>query len=284
MSHEYIVDKFISDDWYQTFVDFFEEKNILLSSFKKSYIKRRLYIRATALHYNSIENYFNYIKESREELKTFEKILTINVSYFFRNPETFNVIRDKVMVDIFNKKKLKGEKFVKILSIGCAGGEEPYSMAIMLKEFFSDEIKIIRPYILGIDFDSDSITYGRIGIYDEQRLIYTPDLLIKKYFDKIDNKKYELKEEIKKMVILMQDDVFKKELKKYWDIVICRNMLIYVDIKTQEQLLKKIYSVCTDGSYLILGKSESLWGSLRNLFFPAFPKERIYVKRSAYES
>ncbi len=284
MNVESIVEAFIEDEWYERFVGFFNEKNILISSFKKNYVKRRLYIRATALNCKSIEEYFQLINSSREELKTFERILTVNVSYFFRNPDTFEVLREKVIPDVIRKKIERGEKFIKILSIGCASGEEPYSVAITLKEYFQEDLKTVKPYILGIDFDSDSITFGRIGVYDEQRLIYMPELLIKKYFDKIDSKRYEIKDEIKKMVILMQEDVFKKELKRYWDIIICRNMLIYVDIKTQEQLLKKIYSVCIEGGYLVLGKSESLWGSLRSMFTPVFPKERIYMKRSVYES
>ncbi|MCX7991423.1 MAG: protein-glutamate O-methyltransferase CheR [Proteobacteria bacterium] len=279
MISESSVESFIDDEWYEKIVSFYNEKNILLSPFKKAYIKRRLYLRAIALNYHNIEDYYRYLKKSAEEYKIFEKILTINVSYFFRNWDTFSTIKEKVLPDIFKKKEQKGEKYIKILSIGCASGEEPYSLAIILKEYFPEEIKTFKPYILGIDFDSDSITFGRIGIFDEQRLIFTPDFLLKKYFVKIDNKRYEIKEEIKKMVILTQEDVFRKDLKKYWDIVLCRNMLIYIDIKTQEALLKKVYSICLNGSYLILGKSESLWGGLRNLFFPVFPKERIYVKK-----
>ncbi len=279
MINESTVENFISDEWYEKIVRFFHEKNIILSSFKKPYLKRRIYIRSIALNFNNIEGYFNYLKNSSEEYKIFEKIITINVSYFFRNWDTFAVIKDKILPEIFKKKEAKGEKFLKILSIGCASGEEPYSLAIILKEYFPEEIKVVKPYLLGIDFDSDSISYGRIGIYDEQRLIYTPDLLLNKYFVKIDTKRYELKEEIKRMVILTQEDVFKKDLKRYWDIVFCRNMLIYVDIKTQETLLKNIYTVCLPGSYLVLGKSESLWGGLRNLFFPVYPKERIYIKK-----
>lgn len=281
MLNESSVENYISDEWYEKIVRFFEEKNILLSSFKKPYIKRRLYFRAQALHCQKIEDYYKYLKKSSEEYKIFERKLTINVSYFFRNWDTFAIIRDKILPGVFQKKELKGEKYIKILSIGCASGEEPYSVAILLKEYFSEEIKIFKPYILGIDFDYDSINYGRVGVFDEQRLIFTPDFLLKKYFAKIDSKRYELKDEIKKMVILMQEDVFRKDIKRYWDIVFCRNMLIYVDMKTQESLLKKIHSVCLNDSYLVLGKSESLWGGLRSLFFPAFPKERIYVKKES---
>lgn len=273
------VDNFIDDEWYGKIIEFFKEKNILLSSFKKDYIKRRLYLRAVSLHFDTIQDYYNYLISSKEEYKIFERKLTINVSYFFRNWDTFNVLKEKVLPDIIEKKINKGEKYIKILSIGCAGGEEPYSIAILLKEYFSEEIKNLKPYIVGIDFDYESINYGRIGVYDEQRLCFVPDFLIRKYFDKIDNKRYALKEEIRKMVVLMQEDVFKKDIKKYWDIVFCRNMLIYIDIKIQELLLKKIHSVCISGGYLVLGKSESLWGGIRNLFFPAYPRERIYIKK-----
>lgn len=283
---ENIVSSFVQDRIYKKILRYLEEdKHIMLSSFKDGYLKRRLFLRAMSLKFSDIEEYYRYIVASDEEVKIFENALTINVSYFFRNPETFDVIRREILPELFIRKKERKENLLKILSIGCSSGEEPYSMAIILKEFFQEEIKTVKPYILGVDFDYDSILQGRMGIYDEQRLIYVPDILKKKYFGIIEYKKYSLNPEIRSMVTLRQEDIFRKSLKRFWDMVLCRNMLIYINPESQEDLLSKVLAACLDDSYLVLGKSESLCGRIRDFFTPVFPRERIYIKkRRAYES
>jgi chemotaxis protein methyltransferase CheR len=282
---EKLVDSFVNHETFRKIVSYLQEhKHILLSSFKDGYLKRRLYLRAVSLKLGNIEDYYKYITMSNDEVKKFENTLTINVSYFFRNPETFDTIRREVLPEIFLRKKETRDKFVKILSIGCASGEEPYSMAIILKEFFHAEIQQYKTYILGVDFDYDSIVQGRLGVFDEQRLVYVPEVLKKKYFGIIEHKKYMLNSEIRSMVVLRQEDIFKESIRRFWDIVLCRNMLIYINPESQEDLLSKVLVACLDGSYLILGKSESICGKVRKFFAPVFIKERIFVKRRNYES
>lgn len=282
--NENLVDNFVSLDVLDKIVNFLESMHCSgISAFKDNYLKRRVYLRAMALKCSSVEEYFNYLKSNKDEVKVFEDIVTINVSYFFRNPEVFELIKTNVLPHLFSMKAKKGEAFFKILSIGCASGEEPYSMALILKEYFSKEILFIKPYILGIDFDYNSIVQARVGAYDEQKLTYISSNLVSKYFEKLDNRKYMLNQEIKKMVIFKQDDFFKSDIKRFWDIIFCRNMLIYLNAEAQEKLIKRVHNLCIDDGYLVLGKSEALTGRTRSFFGPLFTKERIYKKRRAYE-
>lgn len=278
------VSEFVDNEIFDKIIDFLQANNCSgVPFFKDNYLKRRIYLRAIALKFQNLKDYFNYLKSNKDEIKIFDDLITINVSYFFRNEETFRVLKDNIIPSIFQKKSKRGEKFLKILCIGCASGEEAYSLGIILNEYFSKDIMFIKPYILGIDYDYNSIVQARIGVYDEQRLENVPSNLLK-YFEKIDNKKYIIANNIKKLVVFRHEDIFKSDIKKYWDIIFCRNMLIYLNLQAQEELLRKIHSLCINDGYLILGRSETLPTNARKLFYTLYIKERIYQKRSSYES
>lgn len=280
-----VVRTFVEDVIFQKIVHFLSvEKNINVSFFKENYLKRRIYFRAISLKFNDIESYWRYLMKNEEEVNKFRDLLTVNVTSFFRNPEVFNTITSDILPALFRKKCECKEKFIKILSIGCATGEEPYSIAMILKEYFAEEIETVKPYILGIDFDNASINYARTGVYEAQKISAVPEVLKKKYFDIIDNRYYKLSSDIMKMVIFREGDVFMKDIKMLWDVIFCRNVLIYINSQAQEKLLQKIISACRVEGYLILGKSEGLIGKLRSFFIPKYPRERIYLKRRVYES
>ena len=277
------LEEFVDDKVFDQIIDYLKANNCSsVPFFKDNYLKRRIFLRALALKFKSLDDYLNYLKNNKDEIRVFDDLITINVSYFFRNVETFNVLREEIFPLIFQKKSKRGEKFLKILSIGCANGEETYSLGILLNEYFEKEIVCIKPYVLGIDYDYNSIVQARIGVYDEQKLEYVPSNLLK-YFEKLDNKKFIVNNKIKKMVVFRHEDIFKSDIKKYWDIIFCRNMLIYLNLQAQEKLLKKIYELCINDGYLVLGKSETLPASSRKLFNTVNIKERIYKKRSDYE-
>lgn len=278
------VSQFVDNEIFDKIIDFLQANNCSgVPFFKDNYLKRRIYLRAIALKFQNLKDYFNYLKSNKDEIKIFDDLITINVSYFFRNEETFWILKDNIIPSIFQKKSKRGEKFLKILCIGCASGEEAYSLGIILNEYFSKDIMFIKPYILGIDYDYNSIVQARIGVYDEQRLENVPSNLLK-YFEKIDNKKYIIANNIKKLVVFRHEDIFKSDIKKYWDIIFCRNMLIYLHLQAQEELLRKIHSLCINDGYLVLGKSETLPTNARKLFYTLYIKERIYQKRSSYEN
>jgi len=279
------IEEFVDKDVFEKIVQYLESNNCSgVPFFKDNYLRRRIYLRAKALKFNDINDYYNYLTSNKEEIKVFEDIITINVTYFFRHQETFDALKEKVIPEILEKKSKKGEGFLKVLFVGCASGEEVYSLAMILQEYFSKEIIFIKPYMLGIDYDNNSIMRARIGVYDKQELTNVPSEFIKKYFEPLDCRKFVINHQIKKMAIFRHEDFFKSDIKRYWDIIFCRNMLIYLNVEAQEKLIRKLYSLCIDGGYLILGKSETLTGSSRKFFSPSFIKERIFRKRSVYES
>jgi len=279
------IESFVDETTFKKILHYLSsEKALNVNAFKESYLKRRIYFRAIALRLPNINAYWQYLITNEAEVDKFKDLLTVNVTSFFRNPEVFDTLKRYVIPELLEQKQKNKEKFIKILSIGCASGEEPYSVAIMLKENFDQEIKIIKPYILGIDFDSQSINCARLGVYEIQKVANLSDSLKKKYFGIIDNRHCQLSLDIRSMVIFRQDDIFMRDLKKFWDIIFCRNVLIYIKPQSQDVLLTKIIYACREGGYLVLGKSEGLVGKLRSFFFPKYPKERIYVKRRVYES
>jgi chemotaxis protein methyltransferase CheR len=285
MMNKSIVEEFVNKDVFEKIIQYLEANNCSgIPLFKDNYLKRRIYLRAKALKFNDINDYYVYLKSNKDEIKVFDDIITINVTYFFRHQETYDTLKEKVLSEIFERKSKKGESFLKILFVGCASGEEVYSLAMILQEHFSKEILFIKPYMLGIDYDNNSIMKARIGVYDKQELTNVPSEFIKKYFEPLDSRKFIISPQIKKMVVFRHEDFFKSDIKRYWDIIFCRNMLIYLNGEAQEELIRKLYNLCIDGGYLVLGKSETLTGNSRKFFSSAFIKERIFKKRRAYES
>ncbi len=279
------VEEFVNKDVLEKIVQYLESNNCSgIPLFKDNYLKRRIYLRAKALKLDDINDYYDYLKSNKEEIKVFDDIITINVTYFFRHHETFDALKEKVLPEILDKKSKKGEGFLKILSVGCASGEEVYSLAMILQEYFSKEIMFIKPYMLGIDYDYNSIMRARIGVYDEHEINNVPGELKKKYFEPLNGRNFVINQQIKKMAVFRHEDFFKSDIKRYWDIIFCRNLLIYLNGEAQEELIRKLYNLCIDGGYLVLGKSETLIGNSRKLFSPVFIKERIFRKRRAYES
>jgi len=247
--------------------------------FKEKCFKRRVATRLRANKITSYKQYHSLLQENPDERIYLEEALTVNVSKFFRNYEAFEVIRDKVLVELIKKAKKRTPPSLSIWSAGAATGEEPYSIAILfdilLKGRKSIDIKIIAT-----DVSEQSLQKARLGIYSEERLSEMPVDIRERYFSP--RHPYLLSEDIRKMVFFKRFNFFADRYIKRQDLILCRNVIIYFTTEFQDMLFEKFYQSLVPGGFLVLGKVETLMGKSRKLFKPVDLKERIFQKVDGY--
>lgn len=246
-----------------------------ISAYKDKCMKRRVAIRMRSTRCSSAADYCNLLRQSPQELDLLQKALTIHVSQFFRNPSTFEKLRQEVFPELFHRCATDGSGSLIIWCLGCATGEEPYSLAILLREYFSRELKTTRTTIHGTDIDAETIRAARQAEYGEDRLKEVPAGLLARYFQK-SGQRYSLTPDVRQMVDFTRDDIAGTLVFLPSDLILCRNTLIYFTRPDQEKILHGIADILQPGGILVLGKSETLPGDVRRRFETVCPQERIY--------
>ncbi|BAI81462.1 conserved hypothetical protein [Deferribacter desulfuricans SSM1] len=197
-------------------------------------------------HYKTPQTVFDLLKNDRTALFDFLAEITINESFFYRNKSQFTILKE--IIDHIPSKTIK------ILSVGCSNGCEPYTIAMEILEQFgkTDNIKIV-----GIDINQNQIEYAKKGIYQKWYLRNTPNDIIEKYFIKLDENNYKLKDIVKNSVTLLHKNLFEFDDAEY-DIVYCRNILMYFDKKDTDKTIKKIDELTNEYGTIIFGTSDIL--------------------------
>jgi chemotaxis protein methyltransferase CheR len=243
-----------------------------LEGYKDKCVKRRINIRIRATQSLSPEEYSAFLTESAAEQEHLLRVLTIHVSHFFRNPSTFEKLSREILPELLKERPL-GE--LRLLSVGCAGGEEPYSLALILREHFSRALETGRVRVRGIDVDQATLAVARDALYHRDRLAeVTPELLARWFTQEGD--RFRLNQEIRSLVEFGHADLNAPELCEECDLILCRNVLIYFERGRQEAILNGFADALKSGGTLVLGKSETLFGTARRRFRTVCPVERIY--------
>ena len=250
-------------------------KGFNLDIYKDKCIKRRIAIRVRATHCASAEAYCDYLLHHEEELDRLLKVLTIHVSQFFRNPATFEKLRNDVIPYLFSLCHAEGRPELRCWSVGCAGGEEPYSLALLFAESFAREMSRTPVRILATDVDDNVLSQARRGEFGEDRLGEVPSAMKQRWFSESAGK-YVLAPEISAMVEFRQADLCNPDTFDTSDLILCRNVLIYFERPQQEKIISRFAEVLRPGGVLVLGKSETLFGDCRRRFRTVCPVERIY--------
>jgi chemotaxis protein methyltransferase CheR len=245
--------------------------------YNNSFLVRRLHSRLVALKMSSYKKYIHLIETSPNERKLLAQELTIHVTNFFRDRSMWSLFTELVLPELIRQKREISSKKIDILSAGSSTGEEPISIAICLHEALGNSAKNWNIKILGVDIDAESIEKAHQGIYDEISFKETPQFLIAKYFDKIDERNYTPKKFIKDNITYRKYDVFNLSSGSF-DVIFCRNTVIYFDLKAKSTLYENFYKMLNNNGFLIIGKTEILHGRARDMFQVFDDVERIYVK------
>ncbi|AJE04444.1 CheR family methyltransferase [Geobacter pickeringii] len=254
-----------------------ERRNFDIGSYKDKYMKRRIAIRVRATHAVSATVYSELLAGSERELDALLKGLTIHVSHFFRNRSTFGRIRDEVLPALFARLHREGRAEATFWSVGCSSGEEPYSLAILLKDSFPEELNRLKISVVATDINEGILDAARRGGYPPDRLHETPPEVVTRHFT-ANGGKFHLAPDIRSMVAFRRGDLFDYASYLASDLILCRNVLIYFEREEQERILMGLAASLPAGGILVLGKAETLVGESRRRFVTVCPVERIYQK------
>ncbi len=240
--------------------------------YKPNTIVRRIERRISVHQFDTIDDYMKLIVDSPTEVNILYKELLIGVTKFFRDPEAFDILKNKVIPNIFKKKK--SNESIRVWVTACSTGEEAYSLAIMFKEFMEQENFTGDVKIFATDIDKDSIEYASTGIYPESIVTDVSDERLKKYFIKNSNT-FKINDSIRQMVIFATHNIIKDPPFSKIDLVSCRNLLIYLLPIMQKKVLTTFSFALQNGGFLFLGTSESI-GDLSSYFYTIDNKWKIY--------
>ncbi len=244
--------------------------------YKQAHLKRRLAVRLRATQSGSYKDYMEVLLRNAEEERQLKETLTVNVTELFRNPETYESVRNNVLPELIKQKK--DNRFIKVWSAGCSNGEEPYSIAIMLNEFLGNSAKRYNISITATDIDEDSLQKAENAVFQTKALEKIEKERIDRFFIKKDNN-YQVNDEIKRLVNVKRHDLISGPKLSGFDIIYCRNVTIYFEQKLQETLYMNFYNALNEGGYFVMGKTETLVGPAGKLFKHIDLRERIYQKK-----
>ncbi len=247
-----------------------------LTQYKPTFVQRRLASRLRAKGVSSYRAYMRLLDE--DEYRSLLDTLTINLTSFFRDTSTFLALRDEVLRPLLRKREKTGTRRLDIWSAGCASGEEPYSVAIMIHQLLGRQLHGWRIRILGTDIDRRKLQQARLAVYNSFSFRGTDWPHLDRYFTKTSTGK-QLNPHIKQLVQFRQHDLIADRPPGRFDIILCRNVLIYLKRGQQTQILNKFYQALSGEGVLVLGKTEILPTEVSSLFQPINTREHIHRKR-----
>lgn len=237
----------------------YREAGIKLSDVKKILMQSRLMKRLRELRIDSFSDYYDYLIENYDEEKiNFINLITTNKTDFFRENDHFEFMKDVLLPDY----EKRGIKEIRIWSAGCSTGEEPYTIAMVTNEYFSTK-QAPEILILATDIDTQVLQKAKNGVYPEEHLSTVDPKYLKTYFTKGTGENeglYRVNESLKQTVYFRRLNLLQEEypMKKQFDIIFCRNVIIYFDRETQKRLFSKFYNYLKDDGYLLIGHSENI--------------------------
>jgi chemotaxis protein methyltransferase CheR len=244
-------------------------------SYKDTCLKRRISVRMRAKGARTFADYAGVLDTDPIEYDRLVETLTINVSKFFRNPETFACLAAKVIPEIWASKS----PLIRIWSAGCATGEEPYSLAVLCREHAlqaGDLRRLDRVRVVGSDVDRDAVSAASKGRYPAASFAETPPSVVEKYFPP-EHGMHTVAPEIRNLVAFEKRDLLDGAGPGgRMHLIVCRNVIIYFTRDTQERLFERFHELLLPGGFLVLGKVETLLGKSRELFAPVSSRERIF--------
>ena len=254
-----------------------EAGGIDLDLYKDSCVLRRITLRLHSCGAPDLRAYLRLVSKDPVERGRLVKALTIQVSQFFRNPTTFRAIQEEVLPAILADKGRSGGRALRLWSVGCAYGEEPYSLAILLLEQGERVVTRYASTIYATDIDPPSLRRAKEGRYGAASLSNVPTRWRERYFRQ-QGTHAEVLPEVRRLVFFKRHSVLDPCPFGRIDLVVFRNVLIYMTEALQERVLLSLCDALNPGGFLVLGKVEGLTGAARDRFEAVNLGERVYRK------
>jgi chemotaxis protein methyltransferase CheR len=273
----------LSDEDFAKFCEFFYKKTGMLFEYKKKYfVERRIIDRMSSTKSDSFREYFHLVRfeSDGKEMQRLVNQMTVNETYFFREDYQFKALVEGVLPEMTSRQAIANP--IKIWSMPCSTGEEPYSLAIHILEYWQEADRF-DIQILASDIDSAVLSEAAAGVYGTRSLQRLSPALVAKYFNKLGPDRFQITKDLRQSIDFSQGNVVDPGFMKRFrgiDIIFCRNMLIYFDEASQRETLEAMYDCMAPGGYICLGHSESM-SRMSSLFRPRkFGDTILYQKPS----
>lgn len=259
-------------------------KNLLgfnTDQYKNTYLGRRFNARLRAYNLDSYHDYWKLLKNNTGEQERLLNDLTINVTEFFRDQSVYRFLHQQVLPVIGQDKNR-----IRVWSAGSSDGKEAYSIAMLFLELLGERKAKSKVKIVATDIDQACLKRAREGTYFSRKGISQTDVskqlsFLKKpeeFFTISDDNNYQIKPVVKNMVSFQYHDLISGPKKHNFDIIFCRNVVIYFSRELQEILYMDFFNALNSGGFFVMGKTETLVGQARSLFQPFNSRERVFQK------
>jgi chemotaxis protein methyltransferase CheR len=264
------------------------------------HLQRQFEIRMRDVGAKTPKQYMIYLDENPTEYQKLLDTLTVNVTEWFRNPTVYEAIKLRVLPNIIGKSfdfgaelvfreyknrvvpniketvKRQKRKYLRFWSVGCSDGKEPYSLAMCMKDALGESTDL-NVKIFAWDIDEKMLDKGRKALYKGNDLVGLDQEHLKKYFIQ-EGKGYRVCPEIRSMVNFEKKDIHNDTTRKWVDLIMCRNVVIYLKKQRKSDLYLEFYNSLRPNGYFVMGMSETLLGPARKLFKAVDNTNRIYQK------
>lgn len=262
----------------------YEKTGIYFQDNKQYLLESRVGQRLRALGMRDFAAYFNFVRNGGafQELPRLVNAVTINETFFFRNPPQFEVLEQEILPTVIEQRLREGKRRVRIWSAACSTGDEPYTIAILVRERLQPKYPGVQFEIIGTDINTEVLETARAGVYGPYAVRTVPPPYLERYFT-AEGDRYTLAPEIRRMVTFQQINLIDRGAMarmREIDVILCANVLIYFDQAAKQQAVTAFYSSLNGGGYLLVGFSETLYG-VTQAFLPVRLNKTIAYQKAS---
>ena len=276
------LEQFMSDEEFLLFRDtVYSHCGIYFDEDSKYLLEKRLSRRLTALNLTTFRDYYHFLKYNRkrdQELMDIMDILTTNETYFFRESFQLKAFTDEIIPELLQRKSAGNDRTLRIWSAGCSTGEEPFTIAMLLREI--KELRDWKIEIIGTDISQRVLQHARRGVYGKSSFRATDEYYIKRFFQEQEGG-FRINDEVRELVTISHLNLFdthRMVMLGKMDLIFCRNVIIYFDAAAKKQVVEAFHNSLYNGGFLLLGHSESLMNITTLFTLRHFKNDMIYQK------
>jgi chemotaxis methyl-accepting protein methylase len=251
------------------------ESGLSLDAYKDKCLRRRIAVRMRASGVHTYLEYEHLLDRDRREYERLKDAITINVTRFYRNADTWNLVRRTLLPQVCADHTAA----INAWSAGCASGEEPYTLAILIAEQLaatgrSDQLEQVT--VDATDIDRECLESARRARYRPEALVEVPVSLVERYFEPVGDERQVVERVRRRVLVRASDLCVDLPPRQDYQLIFCRNVIIYFQRAAQERVFLRFAQALAPGGFLVLGKVETLFGEARERFTLVDPRERIY--------
>jgi two-component system, chemotaxis family, CheB/CheR fusion protein len=259
----------------ETLLEFVKEtRGFDFTGYKRSTIERRVAKRMATVGVERYDDYLDYLELHGDEFAELFNTLLINTTGFFRDPQTWEYLAVEIAPQMLAARP--DDSPIRVWCAGCASGEEPYTVAMVLARVVGDQAFRDRVKIYATDVDEEALDLARHGAYLPRQIEDVPPDALERFFERTDQR-YVFRKDLRRCVIFGRNDLVQDAPISRIDLLVCRNTLMYFTAETQAQILRRFHFALDDDGYMLLGKSEMLI-THTDLFAPVELKRRVFRK------